>query len=125
MSDLFDAPAPAAPPASRRRKAAAAPPAGSPATPPQVMQVVQADPPAPTPRVEKINIPGRVRMVTLHDGRQVDSASEEWRRETLARHLLTLAPPERDEWLAGWPAEAATEMRLLMRAMRARDSGDS
>jgi hypothetical protein len=87
----------------------------------QVMQVVQADPPAPTPRVEGINIPGRGHLVALHDGRLVDSASEEWRRECLARHLLTLAPPERDDWLSGWPAEAATEMRLLMRAMRAPD----
>jgi hypothetical protein len=91
----------------------------------QVVQVVQAEPPAPTPQVEKINIPGRSHLVALHDGRMVDSGSEEWRRECLARHLLTLAPPERDDWLAGWPAEAATDMRLLMRAMRGRSHGDS
>lgn len=128
MSDLFGAPPPAAQPAPCRRKAAAAQPASSPAAEPQVMQVVQvvqADPPVPTPQIEEINIQGRGRLVTLHDGRQVDSASEEWRRETLARHLLTLAPPERDDWMAGWPAEAATEMRLLMRAMRAMAPGDS
>jgi hypothetical protein len=64
-------------------------------------------------------------LVTLHDGRQVDSASEDWRRECLARHLLTLAPQDRDDWLAGWTAEAATEMRLLMRAIRAPAPGNS
>lgn len=90
-----------------------------------MVQEQQPEPPAPTPPPEKINIPGRGHLVTLHDGRHVDSASEEWRRETLARHLLTLAPPERDDWMAGWPAEAATEMRLLMRAMRAVAPGDS
>ena len=119
VSDLFGAPPPAAPPAPRQRKAAAAPPASIPDAQPQVMQVVQADLPTAAPPAP------RGQLVTLHDGRQVDSASEEWRRETLARHLLTLAPPEQDDWLAGWPAEAATEMRLLMRAMRARDPGDS
>jgi hypothetical protein len=85
----------------------------------------QTGAPGPTPQVEKINIPGRGRLVTLHDGRQVESSGEEWRRECLARHLLTLAPPERDDWLAGWAAEEATEMRLLMRAMRAVSPGDS
>jgi hypothetical protein len=82
----------------------------------------QTGAPGPTPAPEKINIAGRqYGLVTLHDGRHVDSASEEWRLETLARHLLTLAPPERDDWLAGWPVDAATEMRLLMRALRATD----
>jgi len=79
------------------------------------MQAVRADPPPAAPPAP------RGRLVTLHDGRQVDSGSEDWRRECLARHLLTLAPPERDDWLSGWPEEAATEMRLLMRAMRAPD----
>lgn len=78
----------------------------------------------PTSEPEKINIAGRqYGLVTLQDGRQVDSASKEWRLETLARHLLTLAPPERDDWLSGWPADAAAEMRLLMRDLRATDRG--
>lgn len=89
------------------------------------MQVMQADlPEAPTcTESQAPPAPRLYGQVTLHDGRQVDSASEEWRRETLARHLLTMTPPERDDWLAGWPAEVATEMRLLMSAMRATDLG--
>jgi hypothetical protein len=87
------------------------------------MQVVQAEQPAAQVTLEQPEPtpPVLYGQVTLRDGRQVDSNSEEWRRECLARHLLTLAPPERDDWLSGWPAEAATEMRLLMRAMRAPD----
>lgn len=77
--------------------------------------MLQAAPPAPPAP--------QGRIVTLHDGRHVDSASEEWRRETLARHLLTLLPMERNDWLAGWPAEEAVEMRLLMGALRATDLG--
>lgn len=76
------------------------------------LQVLQAEPPAP-----------RGQLVTLHDGRQVDSASEEWRRETLARHLLTLEPLARHDWLAGWTPEAAVEMRLLMGAVKAARRG--
>lgn len=128
MSDLFGAPpapAPAPPPARRARAprakappapAAAAPQESRPTEELQATQVVQAEPPIRQP-------PRLYGLVTLHDGRQVDSASEEWRRETLARHLLTLAPPERDDWLAGWPADAAVEMRLLIGALRATDRG--
>jgi hypothetical protein len=128
---MFGGAPPAPAPAPRRRKAAAGRPASSPAAEPQVMQAEpqttnlptceksQTVAPGPTVKPEKLNIVGRqYGLVTLHDGRQVDSGREEWRRETLARHLLTMAPPERDDWLAGWSAEAATEMRLLMRAMR-------
>lgn len=39
-------------------------------------------------------------MVTLHDGRQVDSASEEWRHETEARHIARLPKlADRRAWL--------------------------
>ena len=38
--------------------------------------------------------------VTLHDGRQVDSSSEEWRLETEARELLRWGTLERREYLA-------------------------
>lgn len=125
MSDLFGAPpAPApAPPPARRARAPRAKETPAPAAPAQdsrpaaELQVVQAEPPPAAPRAP------RGQLVTLHDGRQVNSASEEWRRETLARHLLTLASPERDDWLADWPAEAAVEMRLLMGALRATDRG--
>lgn len=37
--------------------------------------------------------------VTLHDGRQVDSASEEWRLETEARELLRRNTNARREYL--------------------------
>ena len=38
--------------------------------------------------------------VTLHDGRQVDSASEDWRHETEARSILSLRNvTERRDWL--------------------------
>lgn len=38
--------------------------------------------------------------VTLIDGRQVDSASEDWRLETEARELLRRNTAERREYLA-------------------------
>lgn len=125
MSDLFGAPpAPApAPPPARRARAPRAKETPAPAAPAQdsrpaaELQVVQAEPQPAAPRAP------RSQMVTLHDGRQVDSASKEWRRETLARHLLTLLPMERNDWLARWPAEEATEMRMLMRSLRATDRG--
>lgn len=39
-------------------------------------------------------------MVTLHDGSQVDSWSEEWRLECLARYVWAMRPLERRrEWM--------------------------
>lgn len=39
-------------------------------------------------------------MVVLHDGRQVDSASEAWRHETEARHIAKLPTlADRRAWL--------------------------
>lgn len=57
-------------------------------------------------------------MKKLHDGRQVDSGSEEWRCECLARTLMQLGGPEREEWLRGYgkPADQAS-MRLLIRSI--------
>ena len=100
MSDLFGAAAP--PPAPARRRAAAAPaprPAGAaqpsrPAAPLQVAQEQQPEPP-PAPQPQAL----RGRLVTLADGRQVDSWSDEWRMECFARHLLALAPQARNEWM--------------------------
>jgi hypothetical protein len=40
--------------------------------------------------------------VTLIDGREVDSASEEWRAECEARHVLSLQPIQRRrDYIAG------------------------
>ena len=41
-------------------------------------------------------------MVTLIDGRQVDSWSEDWRAECEARHVLSLQPIQRRrDYIAG------------------------
>lgn len=110
----------APPPAPRRRKAAAAQPASSPAAQPQAMQVMLADqPPAPLEQPE----PSPLRqygLVTLHDGRQVDSGSPEWRLECLASTLLQLGEAERDEWIRGYGTPAAqVELRLVVAAIKA------
>lgn len=87
------------------------------------MQVVQAEQqpaaqvtlqqPEPSP-------PRQYGLVTLHDGRQVDSGSAEWRMECLASTLLQLGEAERDEWIRGYGTPAAqVELRLLVRAIKA------
>lgn len=84
----------------------------------------QTGAPGPTSAPEKINIAGRqYGLVTLHDGRQVDSASEEWRRECLARYLLGLDPRQREELLQSLKGDMyfAAEMRQLMNDLRATD----
>ena len=41
------------------------------------------------------------RTVALLDGREVDSASEDWRHETEARHIMALSTlADRRAWLA-------------------------
>ena len=39
-----------------------------------------------------------MRKVTLHDGREVDSSSEEWRAECEARHILSMSQEKRAEF---------------------------
>lgn len=79
------------------------------------MQEMQAAPPPAAPPAP------RGRLVTLHDGRQVDSWSTEWVWECLASTLLQLDVPDRNEWLDGWrrvhgdPAEQ--DLRRLIRAV--------
>ena len=72
-------------------------------------------------------------QVTLHDGRVVDSYSEEWRAECEARHVLNLpTKAERQAYLAGVAdfrganARARLENLILAiyRARRARENGD-
>lgn len=67
-------------------------------------------------------------LKTLHDGRQVDSGSAEWKLECLASTLLQLEPLDRNEWLNGFrqihgdPAEQ--DLRRLVRAVAAAREGD-
>jgi hypothetical protein len=107
-------------PAPRRRKAAAAQPASSPAAGPQVMQVVHAEQPQaqmPQPGPSPLR---QYRQVTLHDGRQVDSGSEEWKLECLARTLLQLGPAEQYEWISGYgTADDQRALRMRMSAIKA------
>lgn len=85
------------------------------------MQAMQAEPPTAAPAPSP---PRRYGPATLHDGRQVDSGSAEWRSECLARYLLRLAPKERDDWLAGLgSAEEQAGLRAVMRALRATQRG--
>ncbi len=59
-------------------------------------------------------------QVTLHDGRQVDSGSEEWKLECLARTLLQLGPAEQYEWISGYgTAKDQQALRLRIRAIAA------
>lgn len=60
--------------------------------------------------------------VTLHDGRQVDSASEEWRHECEARGIAKLPTlNERRWWLESIEKrrgkEAADRLRATMQAL--------
>lgn len=62
-------------------------------------------------------------LVTLHDGRQVDSYSDEWKLETLAAYVWTIKPTARRQlWVAeltkGKP-EFAEALRVRMVAIRA------
>ena len=61
-------------------------------------------------------------MPTLHDGREVDSYSEEWRHECLARSVVAIRSVEqRREWLAAFEkrhgSEAAEKLRGTVRAL--------
>ena len=83
------------------------------------MQVVQAEqPPAPLEQPEP-SPPRQYGLVTLHDGRQVDSGSAEWKLECLASTLLQLGQAERDEWIRGYGTpDAQVELRLLVGAIK-------
>lgn len=64
----------------------------------------------------------------LHDGREVDTSSAEWRLETLARWVLELKPLDhRREWLAEFDKkhpQMAPELRERVRAIfQARKAG--
>lgn len=48
-------------------------------------------------------------MVTLHTGEQVDSASEAWRAECEARHILAMAMPQRDEFFQAVERKRGTD----------------
>lgn len=60
-------------------------------------------------------------MVTLVDGKVVMSDAEEWRHETLARHVLKLPGLEtRRAWLADFERKhGAEDARRLMDTMQA------
>lgn len=60
--------------------------------------------------------------VTLHDGRQIDSASEDWRHECEARGILRLPTVnERRQWLESIEKRrgkaAADRLRATMQAL--------
>jgi hypothetical protein len=63
-------------------------------------------------------------VVTLHDGRKVDSSSQDWQLECLARHVLRL--PTRQDRLA-WLADVERRnghhgnLRARMNALLADD----
>jgi hypothetical protein len=58
-------------------------------------------------------------LVTLHDGRQVDSMGKDWQLECLARHLLGRPLAERQEFLAAWEKRRAGSSEALRRVMTA------
>lgn len=56
-------------------------------------------------------------LVTLHDGRQVDSMGRDWQIECLARYVLEKPLAERREFLAGMDKrqpKAADQVRDVM-----------
>lgn len=61
-------------------------------------------------------------MPTLLDGREVDSSSEEWRHECLARSVVAIKSVEgRREWLAAFEKrhgkETADKLRATVREL--------
>ncbi len=59
-------------------------------------------------------------IVQLIDGRLVESSAEEWRTETLARHILRKPLPERQAWLADHEAKhGKADTQVLKDAMTA------
>lgn len=115
MSDLFGAPAP--PPVTKPARRKASPPPPLPVPQPAAAPPAEPAPcPAPAqPAATLITV--AYGMQTLHDGRQVDSGSTEWRQECLARSLLRLEFAEREAFLAG--LAEAEDLRALMRGLRA------
>lgn len=74
----------------------------------------------PAPAVPPAPIPLRqYGQVLLHDGRQVDSGSAEWKLECLASTLLQLGGAEREAWIAGYGTpEDQVALRLRMGAIK-------
>lgn len=100
--------------------------AAQPGRPAEKLQVVQEQQPEPPPAPAAPPAPSPPRQygqVQLHDGRHVDSGSEDWRRETLARYLLALPPGERNDWLAQLGQEVQADLRRIMRGLRATERG--
>lgn len=65
----------------------------------------------------------------LHDGRQVDSWSEDWRLETLARWVLAMPFDARGPWIYSMPSEAARQalkerIFAIRQARRVSQAGD-
>jgi hypothetical protein len=62
-------------------------------------------------------------LVTLHDGRQVDSMGRDWQIECLARHLLGRPLAERQDFLAAWDKRRGQgltdELRRVLTALHA------
>lgn len=61
-------------------------------------------------------------MPTLHDGREVDSYSPEWRHECLARAVVAIKHvDQRREWLAAYEKrhgkDTADKLRATVRAL--------
>lgn len=61
-------------------------------------------------------------MPTLHDGREVDSSSPEWRHECLARAVVAIPNVEqRRDWLGAFEKrhgpEPAEKLRATVRAL--------
>lgn len=86
-----------------------------------MVQEQQPDPP-PAPAAPP-STPRQYGQVQLHDGRQVDSGSEDWRLECLARYLLALPPGERNDWLAPLGQDVQADLRRIMRGLRATERG--
>lgn len=60
------------------------------------------------------------KMVTLIDGREVDSASEDWRHECEARHVAGMAPEARSDYLAQVASRRGAEAYRALEALALR-----
>lgn len=67
----------------------------------------------------KVGMARQYGLKTLHDGRQVDSGSAEWKLECLASTLLQLGGAEREAWITGYGTpDAQVELRLRIHAIK-------
>lgn len=72
-----------------------------------------------TPAPEAAAPAARGAAVQLHDGRTVDSWSEDWRLETLARWVLAMPFEQRGAWIHSLPSPAAqAELKQRIYAIR-------